>query len=112
MAGPIAGFARRIGGALFARGRFVPAVTRIVQGRTEIVSPEVVVPKGILRSKTVWSGLLAAFFAFANAQGWHLWFTAEQASQVLDWLTVVFGGAAVAARVTATMPTRGPSMGP
>jgi len=102
----------RLGGALFARGRFVPAVTRVEAGREVVVSPEIVEPIGILRSKSVLSGLLAAFFAYANVQGWDMWLTPEQADAALGWLTTVFGISAAGFRMTATMPTRGPSLGP
>lgn len=102
----------RLGGALFARGRYVPEVTRVEAGRTVVVQPEVVEPIGILRSKTVWSALLALLFSVANAKGWNLWLTEEQANEAFSWLSAMFGGGAVVARVTATMPTRGPSIGP
>jgi hypothetical protein len=69
--------ARRVGGALFSPGRFIPAVTRVEAGREVIVSPEIVEPIGILRSKTVWSALLALLFSVANAKGWNLWLTEE-----------------------------------
>jgi hypothetical protein len=104
--------ARRIGGALFSPGRFVPAITRIRNGVEEIVSPEIVEPKGVLRSKTVWSALIALMFSVANAKGWDLWLTHEQANEAFSWLAALFGGGAVASRITATMPTRGPSVGP
>lgn len=102
----------RLGGALFARGRYVPEVTRVEAGRTVVVQPEVVEPIGILRSKTVWAAGLALLFSVANAQGWNLWLTEDQANEAFSWLSAMFGGGAVVARVTATMPTRGPSMGP
>jgi len=47
----------RLGGALFARGRFVPAVTRVEAGREVVVSPEIVEPQGVLRSTTVLAAL-------------------------------------------------------
>jgi len=102
----------RLGGALFARGRFVPAVTRVEAGREVVVSPEIVEPIGILRSKTVWIALLALIFSVANAKGWNLWLTEEQANEAFSWLSALFGGGAVVSRITATMPTRGPSIGP
>lgn len=110
------GILRRLGrqaiGALFARGRFVPAVTRIQNGVVVVVSPEIVEPKGILRSKTVWSAAIALLFSVANAKGWDLWLTHEQANEAFSWLAALFGGGAVASRITATMPTRGPAIGP
>lgn len=104
--------AARLGGALFARGRYVPAVTRVQNGVEEIVSAQILEPIGILRSKTVWSALLALLFSVANAKGWNLWLTEDQANEAFSWLSALFGGGAVVARVTATMPTRGPSIGP
>lgn len=104
--------ARRVGGFLLAQGRYVPAVTRVRNGVEEIVSPEIVEPKGVLRSKTVWSAAIALLFSIANAKGWNLWLTEEQANEAYSWLSALFGGGAVAARITATMPTRGPSVGP
>jgi len=102
----------RIGGALFSPGRFIPEVTRVEAGRTVVVSPEVVEPIGILRSKTVWSAAIALLFSVANAKGWNLWLSEEQANEAYSWLAALFGGGAVAGRITATMPTRGPSIGP
>ena len=104
--------ARRVGGALLARGRFVPAVTRVQNGQTIVVQPEIVEPKGILRSKTVWSAALSLLFAIGNANGWNLWFSEEQAQQILGWLSGGFAAGAIGSRIVATMPTRGPSMGP
>ena len=104
--------ARRVGGALFAPGRFIPAVTRVEAGREVVVSPEIVEPKGILRSKAVWSALIALLFSIANAKGWNLWLTEEQANEAFSWLAALFGGGAAVARITATMPTRGPGIGP
>ena len=49
---------RRVAGALLARGRYIPAVTTAnIDGKTVILTPELVEPKGILRSTTVWAGL-------------------------------------------------------
>lgn len=109
---PLGRIAARIGGALFSPGRYIPAVTRVRNGVEEIVSPEVVEPKGVLRSKTVWAAGLSFLFAIANANGWNLWFSEEQAQQILGWLSAGFGLTAVGTRITATMPTRGPSVGP
>ncbi len=103
---------QRVGGALFSPGRFIPAVTEIRAGQTVVVQPEVVEPKGILRSKTVWSALIALLFSVANAKGWDLWLTQDQANEAYSWIAALFGFGAAASRVTATMPTRGPSIGP
>lgn len=110
MAGILGRLARRAAGALFSSGRLIPQITRQEGDRTIVVQPEVVEPKGILRSKSVWSAILTLFFGVANAQGWNLFFSEEQAQQILGWLTAGSATAAGLFRVTATMPTRGPSM--
>jgi hypothetical protein len=108
--GPLMRLARRVGGALLARGEVIPAVTRIVQGRTEVVSPEVVIPKGILRSKSVVSALISGAFGVANLFGWDFGFTEAEANTAYTVISTTFAGLAGVFRVTATMPTRGPSL--
>lgn len=95
---------RRVGEALLARGQFIPADP--VAG-----TPEVVEPKGILRSKAVGFGLLGAIVS------------AIQIYQIIQAPTIdaealqLAGGAfigscgAIWGRIVAWMPTRGPTVG-
>lgn len=107
---PIFKWGRRIVGALLAKGEYRPAVTKeTTAGNEVIVEPEVVKPKGILRSKTVIAGLIAVFFAIANSQGWNLFFSEADANEVIAYITAGGGIAAVVSRILAWMPTRGPS---
>lgn len=108
---PIVRWAGRMVGALIARGEFIPAVTRIEAGKVVEVSPEKVVPKGVLRSKTVWAGIIAGVFAFANSQGWALGLSAEDAQTIFGYISAGGGVGAIVSRILAWMPTRGPSGG-
>ena len=99
---------RKIAGALLSAGQNVPAVTRPgPAGTTVLVTPEVIEPKGILRSRTVWASLLSAVFALAGVFKWNLGISEADATTTLNTLAAVFAGAAGWFRVKATMPTRG-----
>lgn len=101
---------KNVGGFLLARGRYEPAVTeRLPDGTERVIRAEIVEPKGILWSKAVLFGLVAVFFAFANGRGWNLWFTEDQARELIGYITAGAGVGAVVSRILAWMPTRGPT---
>ena len=104
---------RKLAGALLSPGRYEPArpARTTSSGATTPAVPEVVEPKGVLRSKTVWTCIVLIFFSIADARGWNLGFTQEQAEA---WFPTIEAGLATLAgwfRITAWMPTRGPTMG-
>lgn len=103
---------RRAVGFFVGRGQYVPSATRVnAAGETVVEREEVVVPKGILWSKTIWMLIVAGFFRLAQSNGWDLWFDEQQA---IDWyprLQEIFVTLAGVFRVTAWMPTRGPAIG-
>lgn len=101
---------QNIGGFLLARGRYGPAVTETLpDGTQRVVRAEIVEPKGVLWSKTVLFCLVTIFFAVANANGWNLWFTEEQAREVIGMISAGAGAGAIVSRIIAWMPTRGPT---
>jgi len=101
---------QNLGGFLFARGRYEPAVTETLpDGTQRIIKAEVVEPKGVLWSKSVLFGIVAVFFAIANGRGWNLWFTEDQAREIISDLTAGAGVGAIISRILAWMPTRGPT---
>lgn len=101
---------QNIGGFLLARGRYEPAVTETLpDGTQRVVRAEIVEPKGVLWSKTVLFCLVTIFFAVANANGWNLWFTEEQAREVIGMISAGAGAGAIVSRIIAWMPTRGPT---
>lgn len=107
-------FLRKLAGALFAEGQYIPARPASITANGTVISPpqpEYVEPKGILRSKTVWSAIVSAVLAMANIFGWDLGFTAEQADEIYNAGSALFALLAGVFRVGAWMPTRGPTMG-
>lgn len=101
---------QNLGGFLLARGRYEPAVTETLpDGTQRIIKAEVVEPKGVLWSKSVLFGIVAVFFAIANGRGWNLWFTEDQAREIISDLTAGAGVGAIISRILAWMPTRGPT---
>ena len=101
---------RRAAEALLARGSVTPPVTRTVNGQTVLVEPERVVPKGVLRSRSVVSALIAVAFGLSDVFGWNLGLTEGQAQQVYSVVAPVFASLAAWFRIVAHMPTRGPTM--
>lgn len=102
---------RRGAEAILARGGVTPAVTQPGPGGTTIlVSPEVVQPKGILRSRSVGFSAIAFLYAIGHAVGWNLWLSEEQAQQLFNVLEPALVALAGWFRVVAHMPTRGPTM--
>ena len=91
------------------RSGLVKLVRYQSDGTQRIIKAEVVEPKGVLWSKSVLFGIVAVFFAIANGRGWNLWFTEDQAREIISDLTAGAGVGAIISRILAWMPTRGPT---
>lgn len=106
-------FLRRVWDAFMSPGAYQPAVPERVRadGTVTPAQPELVVPVGLLRSKTNWAAINTGFFALADALNWNLGFTS---ADVEGFWNVAQGAWIALAGLFHTgswMPVAGPTIG-
>lgn len=100
---------KRVYDALLAPGRYEPAVTRTgAAGQTIVEREEIVEPKGVLRSRSILSTLVALIFVILDAANVDLGLGSEEATALIITLGELLGlGGAAWFRMIANMPTAG-----